>query len=218
METFMRQASELCDNPDGINNYADPSVHLASTFRNRSKFFKTKLSIDHPIVTKFLSQKSTSTDKKEEEEEIQNFAAFLRNSTGKKKKSTENDLNGPNQIHSMKSETPTFTSAATTVAAVEQPRQNPRFEPQSGAHGKFGNFSTNQQIPVRPAYQGVPRTLNPTFGNNQPSNAAPKFGLPGMGPRPPMPRFPARPQQGPVVSKSNDFGANGKTSFFSCDI
>jgi hypothetical protein len=28
MEAFMRQASELCDNPDEINNYADPNVQL----------------------------------------------------------------------------------------------------------------------------------------------------------------------------------------------
>jgi hypothetical protein len=216
MEAFMRQASELCDNPNGINNYADPSVHLASTFRNRSKFFKTKLSMDHPIVTKFLSQTPIMADKKVEEEEIQNFAEFLRNSSGKKKKATENDLNFPNQSHSMKTDTPTFASAATAFSTVEQPRQNSRFDPQNVVNAKFVNFSSNPHAPVRPAFQGsngVARNLNPNFVNNQTSIAAPKFGLPGVGPRPPMPRFPPRPQQGSIVNKTNEFGSNGNFSF-----
>jgi len=173
--------------------------------------------MDHPIVTKFLSQTPTMADKKVEEEEIQNFAEFLRNSTGKKKKATENDLNLPNQSRSMNPDKPTFASAATAVSAVEQPRQNPRFDLQNGVNGKFGNFSSNQQAPARPAFQGsngVARSLNPNFGNNQTSIVAPKFGLPGMGPRPPMPRFPARPQQGSVVNKNHEFGSNGKFSLF----
>lgn len=55
MAHFMREASALVDDPEDLNNYAAPSLQLASTFRNRSKLFKTQISIENKFVRGFLA-------------------------------------------------------------------------------------------------------------------------------------------------------------------
>ena len=69
MNYCMTKLSNLTDSESALNNYAEPSLNLAANRRNRSKQFRTKLSIDNPLVQTLLPPKVEST--KFENEEIE---------------------------------------------------------------------------------------------------------------------------------------------------
>jgi hypothetical protein len=202
----MGLASELCDDPSGINNYAEPSLHLASTFRNRSKQFKSKLTFDHPFVQKFLSDEKPSS-KSDEEVEIQSFSEFLKTTTsspGNKRDCSPDENRSNNVAPKLESSKPTFASAETPrfggPSSIDAPKQ--KFPNSNG----FGSGE-----PVRPTFQSsVARTSNVPS-----STSGPKFGLPGIGPRPPaaVQRYPPMQRQG-SFGKSNDFSSFGKSNDF----
>ena len=201
MATFMSKASELCDDPSGINNYAEPSLQLASTFRNRSKQFKSKLTLQHPIVQKFSSQQQQqpATSKSNEEKEIKIFSEFLKSTSVGRKRNFSPNENRPINV-TPKQQPPKPSLASWT----ETPRFGPSFEPQKPKFGNQKGFGFGE--PARPSFQSsVARNSNVPN-----SNSVPKFGLPGVGPRPPaVQRFPPIQRQG-SFGRNNDFSSNGK--------
>ena len=56
MKYNLHLLSNLTDNEAGINNYAEASLHLAAKVRNRSKQFKTRLTLENPVIQSFLSK------------------------------------------------------------------------------------------------------------------------------------------------------------------
>ena len=215
MESWMAQASELTDSPSGINNYAEPSLHLASTYRNRSKQFTSKLSLKHPIVTKFLSKNQNESHSKQQEQqrEVQKFSDFLKNSKGSEPKgqraTTEQNNKKPFSISNQVSKFEPEPSFATSpeVATI---RSGFNFE---GQTPKFGNQNFPEpQVPLRPTFQNSNVRPSNTFSNSnfKGNNSGPKFGLPGVGPRPPPPP----PVQRLPLQRQGSFTNGSESNFY----
>jgi hypothetical protein len=50
MEALMKRSSEVSDSEETVNNYAEPSLALASTFRSRRNQFKSSASVNSAVV------------------------------------------------------------------------------------------------------------------------------------------------------------------------
>ena len=206
MQRYLDQVTDLTDNQSSINNYAEPSLHLASKVRNRSKQFATKLTTQHPVVQNFLAGVRKPEVDLTAEEALKNLVSALHSV----KKPGQSNV-GPNKENELERNPKLEVFLKSDPAPkVEPPErvgdQVPKFEP---AKPKFGN-----------PFSGPP-VRRPTF---RPSNfgepaQAPKFGLPGLGSRPsfpgpaaPQPRFTNVQRQG-SFGKSDDFSSNGEHSY-----
>ena len=162
MESWMDQASELNDRPSGINNYAEASLHLASTYRNRSKQFNSKLTLHHPIVTKFLSKHQNEKNEsqlKQQKQEVQKFADFLENTKDSKTKSREITNEQENKkaclVPKYESEPNFASSPQIRSSGLNFERQNVKFE-------KENLPDPEAQFPIRPTFQNSNiRSSNP---------------------------------------------------------
>ena len=186
MKYCMTKLSNLTDSESALNNYAEPSLNLAANRRNRSKQFRTKLSIDNPLVQTLLPPKVEST--KFENEEIEKFCEILK--ATKQDKAIKNENKATNNI----------VTKAMKNDSMEVDTVRTDFPESRHLAPKISNPIVSLP-PPHPSFK--------SFGENPKSD--PKFGLP----RPPLsivqPKFPPIQRQG-SFGRSNSI-PNGQSTF-----